>query len=403
MKTTKNTQKKTSSSPWLQRLEHIISLIVAMMMIIGIAIQRDGTLQGKSIEELFSEQTKIVPTTPTSKELKQLGLENATLTLVKEGLWKTRDSLLIASTECYNEGIMGFGGNTPLLIRLVKRADKKLYIQNVVGRKNNETPGFWRRVVRKHFLENWNELSTEEALNKSVDAISNATYTSKAIIENIHATLPHLDTQKIETATTSSFSLDIKSIIVLLTLGFGLLCAYRLKGKTWRWIQLLLNIVVLGYWAGTFISLQLLVGWASQGIHWTGALTLVIIVALAIFLPFIGKKNYYCNHVCPFGAAQEALGRLTKKKMRLSNKVNKILKYSRRVITLTLFVTLWLGAGFDIIHYEPFSFFLFNQAGIVVMVLAIVFLFLSLFIARPYCRFVCPTGQWLSWSQKLKK
>ena len=42
--------------------------------------------------------------------------------------------------------------------------------------------------------------------------------------------------------------------------------------------------------------------------------------------------------------------------------------------------------------YEVFSAFVFQTASAFVLVLGIVVVVLSLFVPRPYCRFVCPTG-----------
>lgn len=397
-------KRKNQKSPALKIAEHILSLLLVALLLLTVAIRRDGTIVGEKIEDLFSsDDTTQTILNPTELELKQLQLQESDLTALGNGRWKINDTLYLLSSEPYNEGITGFNGNTPLLIKIVRKDLKTRRIQQVIGRANNETPGFWRRVVRQGLLDQWNNLSLNEALAKEVDVVSGATYSSKAIIENLHATLQYATQYCTPTSENFTFSWDSKNIAVALVLLFGLLCAYRLKSKNWRWIQLLLNIVVLGYWAGTFISLQMLVGWLSQGINLASVFTLFLLVALAIFLPFFGKKNYYCNHVCPFGAAQEAVGRLTKKKWHLPKSVNKVLKQTRRLITALLFITLWLGVGFDLINYEPFSAFLFEQADVVVLILAGTFLLLSLFIPRPYCRFVCPTGQLLSWSQQIRK
>lgn len=397
-------KQKAKKSPALKIAEHILSLLLVTLLLLTVAIRRDGTIVGEKTEDLFSsDDTTQTILNPTELELNQLQLQESDLTALGKGKWKAHDSLYIFSSELYNEGIMGYNGNTPLLIEIVKKENETLRIKQIIGRTNNETPGFWRRVVRKGLLNQWDNLSLDEALAKKVDVVSRATYSSKAIIKNLHVTLPNISKKEIHASQSNNFSWESKNIAVMLVLLFGLLCAYRLKGKTWRWIQLLLNIGVLGYWAGTFISLQMLIGWVSKGINLASVLTLFLLVALAILLPFFGKKNYYCHHVCPFGAAQEAVGRLTKKKWHLSKGVNKVLKQTRRLITALLFITLWLGVGFDLINYEPFSAFLFEQADVVVLLLAGTFLLLSLFIPRPYCRFVCPTGQLLSWSQQIRK
>ena len=64
---------------------------------------------------------------------------------------------------------------------------------------------------------------------------------------------------------------------------------------------------------------------------------------------------------------------------------------------------MWCGTGFDIMNYEVFSAFMFKQASLAVMILAVVFLILSIFINRPYCRYICPTGALLKLSQNTQQ
>ena len=54
---------------------------------------------------------------------------------------------------------------------------------------NNETPKFLQRVIDAGFLESWNGLTVEEALNKEVDAVSGATYSSNGIKNSLKARL----------------------------------------------------------------------------------------------------------------------------------------------------------------------------------------------------------------------
>jgi polyferredoxin len=68
---------------------------------------------------------------------------------------------------------------------------------------------------------------------------------------------------------------------------------------------------------------------------------------------------------------------------------------------LLLFIA-WMGLGVGILKYEPFSAFLFQHASWIVLILAGSVLSISVVIPRPWCRFVCPMGQILSWIQKME-
>lgn len=58
------------------------------------------------------------------------------------------------------------------------------------------------------------------------------------------------------------------------------------------------------------------------------------------------------------------------------------------VLMLTATWTAWMD-------YELFTAFLYTSASVWVIVLAVLFLVLSVWVPRPYCRFVCPTGSLL--------
>lgn len=102
---------------------------------------------------------------------------------VKNKRGKVIGTVLLSSP--YSDDIKGFNGPTPLQIAL----DKKGKIVDIRVLDNNETPSFLKRVVTAGFLESWNGLTVEEALNKEVDAVSGATYSSNSIQKSLKARL----------------------------------------------------------------------------------------------------------------------------------------------------------------------------------------------------------------------
>jgi uncharacterized protein with FMN-binding domain len=85
----------------------------------------------------------------------------------------------------YSDNIKGFNGPTPLLIAL----DAEGRIKTVALLENEETPRFAQRVVEGGLYEAWNGLTVDEALNKQVDAVSGATYTSNGVKKSLEARL----------------------------------------------------------------------------------------------------------------------------------------------------------------------------------------------------------------------
>lgn len=157
----------------------------------------------------------------------------------------------------------------------------------------------------------------------------------------------------------------------------------------------MLNVVVLGLWTGTFVSFTLLLrlfsGGISVGIIGTLAASLLVVV-VALLYPLFGKPAHYCAHLCPFGSAQDLAGKLTKRKPVLPHQVVKVLITFRQLLWAVLTALMMTGTWTAWMDYELFTAFIYSSASIWVIALAVVFLILSVWVPRPYCRFVCPTG-----------
>ena len=102
---------------------------------------------------------------------------------VKNASGKVIGTVLLSSP--YSDGIKGFNGPIPLQIALNTKG--KIIEVRVLA--NDETPNFLKRVVNAGFLDTWNGLTVEEALNKEVDAVSGATYSSNGIQRGLKARL----------------------------------------------------------------------------------------------------------------------------------------------------------------------------------------------------------------------
>lgn len=87
-----------------------------------------------------------------------------------------------------SNGIKGYAGETPVLVAL----DKKEVIFGVWLLDNQETPRFAQSVEAAGFYNNWNGLTVKQALKKEVDAVSGATFTSRAVAESVRAALKQL-------------------------------------------------------------------------------------------------------------------------------------------------------------------------------------------------------------------
>lgn len=108
---------------------------------------------------------------------------------VKDADGKLLGTVLYSSP--YSDSVKGYNGPTPLLIAL----DAEGRIKNVVLLENHETPRFAQTVSEGGLFNAWNGLTPAEALNKDVDAITGATFTSNGVKASLVARLKAYERQ----------------------------------------------------------------------------------------------------------------------------------------------------------------------------------------------------------------
>ncbi len=306
------------------------------------------------------------------------------------------------SDEVVVDKAKGYGGPVPLKLTIVNDT-----IAGVELLANNETPDFIEYVVGTGLLERRCGLPLEAAAELEVAAVSGATDSSTAIIRNVReAALQAADSQtRPKTTIANSQTRDYGVMVAALVLLAGIIIPLFYKSRVYRYIQLAANLIVLGLWTGTFLSLQFLVSLVGQGLPsvadyglWRVVITMLLII-VAVLFPLFGKRQHYCTWLCPLGSCQELLSKTTKRKLHLSPKLVKALDIFRQVLWLVIMLTMWLGLTFDWLGWELFTAFLFQQAPTALLIIAIIILILSCFVTRPYCRFVCPTGTLLKFME----
>lgn len=287
----------------------------------------------------------------------------------------------------------GYSGAVPVIILL----DQTNVITGVKLLKNRETRKFVSRIVNAGFFEQWNGKHIAD-LNFSADAVSGATISSEAIIKNIDVAISSFVIS--HKSSERGFGGYFGSFAVIAVLVLSLLCyLFPTKLRPFRVPILLASIGVLGIWQGAFVSVQLLYNWVINGVSWV-QFGLLALVLLAVFVPLFTSKSFYCSYVCPFGATQELIGKITQKKLSIPRPILKIFKYIRQFGLVGIVVLLIANPNFEPSSVEPFSIFMMRSATISVIVIAVLSLVASIFITRPWCRLLCPTGEILSILQR---
>ena len=364
-------------------IDRILNWLILMALVAVVAVcilnkeNEDADVSLPTIE--LSEVQDLFP------DAQQLQFLDTSFFSVKNAENETIGSVLLSSP--YSDGIKGYAGKTPLLIAL----DKEGKILQIKLLDNQETPGFLKRVTNAGYLESWNGLTVDEAMQKNVDAVSGATYSSKGIQNSLKARLAVVSRQSV--AETADNSALWPNICILIVVALALVCFFNpQKTKILRLITLLLSIGILGFWRNASMSLLKFYSWFTSGISWPLEWGLILIFALAVLLPLFTGKAFYCTYLCPMGALQELAGKACKKKLPLPKTAVTVLLVIRKLFLLTLLILVAINAGIDLAFAEPFSVFSVQSITLFSIIFAAIVLIASLFVSRAWCRFLCPTG-----------
>ena len=378
----------------------LLSLVVVVLILAAAAILRDGRILGHDLREAHEAKA----------------LKNDTLEV-------TPDGAFVVNTKPLAKDVQGYGGPVPLKIHI-----KDGRVAAVEAEPNAESPDFFN--CAKELLNHWQNKSVDEALAEEVDAVSGATFSSRAIIANMQRGLAYakqhgqwgedgsvgalgtsappieggsagaLGTSAShivgsEDGSVGALETSAPPIVALIVVLLGAVVPLFYNNRRLHLVQLAVNVVVLGLWTGTFVSYTLFLRIFSGGVSLSaiGAFAApLLMLIVALIYPLAGRSGHYCANICPFGSAQELAGKLSRRKLRITPRVLKLLSVLRNLLWGVLMALLLTGTCTAWIDYELFTAFLYSSASVWVTVLAALFLVLSVWVPRPYCRFVCPTG-----------
>lgn len=350
----------------------LVAFIAVFCLLASLAVIRNGSLFGRNASSLFSSAN-------SSSVSEQV--EDSVASISYEAKQE-----IINTTEI-GKDISGYAGPVPLEIYVSNGT-----IDSIVALSNSESPRFFSRLDEEGLTRAWNGKTLKEAETMHVDAVSGATYSSNAFIANVRAGAAFAEGEKAKSANPASAA-TIAALIVIIA---GAILPLFIKRPAYRLVQELLNVAVLGFWAGTFIDYAMMLNFFSGAPRMTlSFIVTFILLIVGLVYPLFNKPNFYCTWICPFGSLQELAGKACKKKWKLSPKLVKALDNFRQLLWVVLLSLLFIGWATSWIDYEIFTAFIVESASWIIIAVGGVFVILSLFITRPFCRFVCPTGSLL--------
>jgi len=206
-----------------------------------------------------------------------------------------------------------------------------------------------------------------------------------------------------ETPNPTSGTMEYLDVAVLLMV-MGMTSWYVLRRRSRQgvlWMSLF-SLLYFGFYRQGCIcpvgSIQnIVLSFADPG--YAVPVTVLIFFLLPLtFSLFFGRV--FCASACPLGAIQDLL---VVKPLTLPVWLQKTLGMFPYLYFILAVLFAATGTDFIICRYDPFV-GIFRLNGPFLMIsLGVVFLLMSIFIGRPYCRFLCPYGVLLKWTSMVSR
>ncbi len=264
---------------------------------------------------------------------------------------------------------------------------------------HRETPSWYKRVRENDLFSRIIGKSYDDIfeIGRDVDGVSGATYTSRGITEAAQYGSRHLAEKNLQfrvpAQLTAIIEFGLPEIVLLVLFALGIIGRqkkFRHKNQL-RWFCMLTGMIVLGFiytnpLTISLINKMLLGFWPDWHTHFYWYLLLGGI----LFSLTASSKNPYCEWFCPFGAAQECIGKIGGAKPYSISRYTLLLKWLQRCLCLAAIIIALLYRNPGISSYEIFGTLFDLNGNIPQFFLLGLVILASLFFHRPWCRYLCP-------------
>jgi NosR/NirI family nitrous oxide reductase transcriptional regulator len=208
-----------------------------------------------------------------------------------------------------------------------------------------------------------------------------------------------------ETTTPPPLSMAYEwSDVAMLAIGLAAAAYFALvrRSRLGLYALSIVSLAWLGFWRRGCIcpiGATQNVALALADPNYAIPLSVLVVFALPILATlFFGRT--FCASVCPLGAVQELSAMLPVRVPRWLDQSLGVIPYVYLGAAVLFAAT---GTTFVICNYDPFVGIFRMSASRPMIVLAVCFLVVGVFIGRPYCRYLCPYGAILGVCAKLAK
>jgi len=194
----------------------------------------------------------------------------------------------------------------------------------------------------------------------------------------------------------------IDAVVLLATLGLSSYLVLRKRSRRAIFALMVFSLLYFGFWRkGCVCSIGAIQNIVLSIFDRDYAVPIVVVVFFLlplVFTLFFGRT--FCAAVCPLGAVQDLV---------LSRPLD-VPSWAESVLQLFAYVYLGAavlfaatGSAFVICRYDPFVSIFRLSGSLNILILGGSLLLVSVFIGRPYCRFICPYGVILRQLSRLSK
>ena len=110
--------------------------------------------------------------------------------IVGDEMMTKENGMYVVNTTTIGKDIEGYNGPTPLKVYINKNK-----VERIEFLKSMESPKYYAKV-KKALMDQWNGKTVKEAKILQVDAVTGATFSSEAVIQNVQMALDYYQKNK---------------------------------------------------------------------------------------------------------------------------------------------------------------------------------------------------------------
>lgn len=303
----------------------------------------------------------------------------------------------VLSSQDFAPEVYGYAGKINLAIRIGTQGN--LYGIQVL--RSQETPAYFDLLIPWMERLRGKNLLEEKGLS-GVDVITGATVSSRALLDSLKISGKEFARSVLGKIPSSpgSLSHDYGTDLSAIYLGISFILAIVMIRKVRRGGRLLLllaSLVLGGFvynvqFSTTQITSLLSLSWPQIAFH----APFILMAGIPLLVLIFG--NIYCGYLCPFGALQEMLDYFLPQSAKPSSSASQIHKASlvRYFVLFFLVSFFFLSLDTYALCSDPLGEIFSRTADSYLLWIAGTVSLAALFYFRFWCRYLCPTGAFLS-------